>query len=123
MTVDELGDQIEKNFEMNNRILEEKFNNVHLELRAIKEQTTKTNGRVTKLEDKAEVSSVMHINCPVKKELDDYKNEVKDDLLLLTFARSYPKITGIIFGVLVMLIVSGGLEGLMKIIGTWAGIN
>jgi len=123
MTVDELGDQIEKNFEMNNRILEEKFNNVHLELRAIKEQTTKTNGRVTKLEDKAEVSSIMHHNCPVKKELDDYKKEMENDLLLLTFARNYPKITGIIFGVLVMLIASGGLEGLLKIIGTWAGIN
>jgi hypothetical protein len=122
MTVDELGDQIEKNFEMNNRILEEKFNNVHLELRAIKEQTTKTNGRVTKLEDKGEANSLIHINCPVKKELDAYKNEVKDDLLILTFARKYPKVTGVLCGLLIMLIVSGGMEGFLKVLGAWLGV-
>lgn len=117
MTVEELSKQLDKNFELNNQVLDEKFKNVHSELRIIKEQTIKTNGRVTKLEESSSNEKMFHLNCPVKKEFDEFKVRMDDDLLLLKFARTYPRLTTVMFGILVTLIISGGLEGLLKVLG------
>lgn len=117
MKIEEVKAVLDEKFDMNNERLEEKFEHLHYKLDIIKEQTMKTNGRVTKLEDRAEVDRQIHINCPVKKELDEFKAQTNDDLVLIKFAKNYPKLATLLGGVLIMLIISGGMEGLMKLLG------
>ena len=91
MELHELKDYLDEKFAMNNETLNEKFLNVNQTLGAIKEQTTKTNGRVNKLEDKMQtveqVNALHQSTCTVKKEFEAYKDKMEDDLFLLTFMR------------------------------------
>jgi len=68
-----------------NQILEQKFEIINTKLDFIKEQVTKTNGRVDELEDKVEVlekSEIAHVvNCPVNPKL-----RIIEDRLLSQYA-------------------------------------
>lgn len=121
MELHELKEYLDEKFEMNNEVLNEKFSKVDLQLGLIKEQTTKTNGRVNRLEIKMEETeryNSMHIaSCPIKKELDDYKTQMGENLFLFTFLRKYPKTSTIIGAILVSLIAAGGLEKALAFLG------
>lgn len=121
MELHELKDYLDSKFAMNNEILNEKFTNVNQQLSAIREQTTRTNGRVNRLEIKMEETeryNTVHISqCPVKKELDDYKVQMGEELFLFTFMRKYPKVSGVIGMVLISLIAAGGVGKVITLFG------
>jgi len=121
MELHELKDYLDLKFDMNNEVLTEKFSNVNLQLGAIKEQTTKTNGRVNKLEAKMEETELRNsthiLSCPIKKELDDYKLQMGEDLFLFTFMRKYPKTSTIIGMILISLIAAGGVGKVITLFG------
>ena len=121
MELHELKEYLDSKFDMNNRILDEKFTNVNQQLSAIKEQTTRTNGRVNRLEIKMEeterYTSAHVAQCPIKKELDDYKVQMGEDLFLFTFMRKYPKISGVIGMILISLIAAGGVGKVITLFG------
>ena len=121
MELHELKDYLDEKFAMNNEVLNEKFTNVNLKLNAIEIQTTKTNGRVNKLEGKMEdidKEALTHIiRCPIKKELDEYKEKMEADLLLFTVIRKYPRTSTLIIGILIVLLVSGSIENVKTLLG------
>lgn len=93
-----LNDKIDAN----NRNLSDKIdsNNAHVVelLSFIKEQTTKTNGRVTKTEDdikKLNILDSQHIaNCPRVKDIEKLENKIQvmdDNNLIVKIWNKYPK--------------------------------
>ena len=127
MELHELKDYLDEKFAMNNETLNEKFLNVNQTLSAIKEQTTKTNGRVNKLEDKMQtveqVNALHQSTCTVKKEFEAYKDKMEDDLFLLTFMRKYPKVSWVAGIIIISLIATGGVAKAAALISTMLGIN
>lgn len=73
---------LEEKFEGLNKRLDAQFYNVHDTLDAIREQTTKTNGRVTKLEgemSEVKINEISHvINCPVSPKVETLETNVKE---------------------------------------------
>lgn len=87
-----------------NADIQHERDNVILEkLDRIEQQTTKTNGRVTILEDK-ELKHI--IECPVQKQVD----EMKEDLFEYRIFKKYPKIAA---GVMIIV----GLSAVAVILG------
>lgn len=128
MELHELKDYLDAKFAMNNETLnekfknvDEKFKNVGEKLSSIEIQTTKTNGRVNKLEIKVEsverFDDIHPIQCSMKKELDDYKKQMANDFLLFTVVRKFPKTSTFILGVLILLLVSGSIENVKTLLG------
>lgn len=120
MEVKELKEFLEVRLDLNMQVSAEKLTNIELQLAHIVEQTTKTNGRVTKLEGQVDVlenRNMSHIlNCPVKKEFEDFKLKTDNDYLLLRVMNKYPKASGIIVIILLMLIVSAGADTMYNIL-------
>jgi len=146
MELHELKDYLDEKFAMNNEVLNEKFTNVNekfanvnQKLSAIEIQTTKTNGRVNRLEDKVkdfDKESLNHsINCFVKKDLEDYKEKreaaeilekkaleeyktkMGEDLFLFTAMRKYPKFSASIIALIILILVSGNIENVKNLLG------
>ena len=97
--IDSLDQKIDYNHEHLNHKIDE-FNQHENEIsKNILQQTLKTNGRVTKLEEKVEVlqtADIRHsINCPrlleIKK-LDDKINQIDDSLLEFKMIKKNPKL-------------------------------
>lgn len=120
------------------KLLDEKFNGVHTsinlqfdgiknQLNNIEKQTTRTNGRVNKLEESVielQLSNAKHVyNCPqnnrfdkLEKALEDYKTENNKNLTEYSFVKKYPKISiGIIVvSVLIILFSYVGVNTLLN---------
>lgn len=83
---------IEEKFKGLHTLLHARFENVEDRLDRIETQTTRTNGRVTKLEEKqhaAEIVAATHvINCPNIKKI----NDIEDEMLEYRFSKKHPKI-------------------------------
>jgi len=94
---------LDSRFEGLSKLMSAQFLNVHDKLDAIEKQTTKTNGRVSILEDK---ESVHYINCPVKSEFE----KVNADLAEYRMLKKYPKITIGIIAVTVLIFLYGGIR-------------
>lgn len=111
---------MDERFESNASLLEQRFKNVDLQLNHIKEQTTRTNGRVTKLEEKEDEIKNWHLDCPVKREFEEYKGHLENDLFLIRFSRRYPKL---FYGVIVLIaivIFSGGITNFTNLLAAVA---
>lgn len=95
---------IEEKFKGLHALLHARFENVEDRLDRIEEQTTKTNGRVTKLEDKQHASEIIAathvINCPNVSKI----KAIEDDLLEYKFSKKYPKI--FYGGIFIIIIIS-----------------
>jgi len=91
----------------------------------ILQQTTRTNGRVTKLEDRVnkvvETENNHHISCPripefkeLDKKFDVLNNEVNTGLTEVRFIKNNPKISAVFFTILIVYIIGtlvyGGYE-------------
>ena len=76
---------LDSRFEGLAKVMSAQFINIHDKLDGIEKQTTKTNNRVGKLEDK-EVNHI--INCPVAPKVD----QIDKDLAEYRMIRKYPKI-------------------------------
>ena len=92
-------------------VLESEFKRVHETLSAIKEQTTKTNSRVSRLEDAVidlKLADSKHVlNCPVvpdvanmKKSIQETKENMDKELLEYRFFKKYPKVIVFIIAVI-----------------------
>jgi len=79
------------------------FEGVHIELAAIKEQTTKTNNRVTHLEDQRDEYLKTRVSTDMLEDVDRKVGEIQEDLLEYRFFKKYPKI--FVGTILVMAIV------------------
>lgn len=90
---------LEEKFAGLNTHINAQFEIVHDRLELIKEQTTKTNGRVTELEkevDGLHEKLVMHpLECSKAKEI----SELKEDLIEYKFFKRYPKLTAVILAI------------------------
>jgi hypothetical protein len=108
-----------------NKIIAEKFANISLQLDTIVKQTTKTNGRVNVMEDKMDVYekfSELHVlQCPVKKDLEDFEKKLDGELFLFKFSKKYPKVTAVVIGILLLFILAGGVKEGMLLLG-WLGL-
>ena len=86
-------------------VLESEFKRVHETLNVIKEQTIKTNNRVSHLEDTVvdlRIKEVEHVkNCPVAPDV----KQIKDDLLEYKFFKTYPKLLIGLIAVIVIVII------------------
>ena len=89
---------LNERFEGFSKLMRAEFINVHEKLAAIEKQTTKTNNRVSKLEEK---ESTHIINCPVAPKVE----QIDKDLSEYRMIKKYPKVfIGIIaFSVIVFI--------------------
>ena len=95
----------------------ERFTSIGYQLEIIKEQNMRASDRVTKLEEQMVHAKEVHLNCPVKKELDVYKDRLAEEMFLVRLMNKYPKTIALIAALFVILMTSGGIEGLIKIFG------
>jgi hypothetical protein len=83
------------------KFLESEFKHIRTELTYIKEQTTKTNSRVSHLEDdivSLKLADVNHVvNCPINPKVD----QIKDDLEEYRVMKKYPRLAIILIAVFV----------------------
>jgi len=97
-------------------VLDSEFKRIHETLGYIKEQTTKTNSRVTHLEDaviELRLADSTHIiNCPlgievknIKEGVKENKDEIDKELLEYKFFKKYPKMILIIIALISLLSV------------------
>jgi hypothetical protein len=95
---------LDARFEGIAKLMNAQFTDVHERLDEIRIQTTKTNGRVTSLEDQ-----VMNhpVNCPVVPKVDKIYNDLEEYRLI----KKYPKLTVTIISIAVI----GVLYGFFKI--------
>jgi hypothetical protein len=96
---------LNEKFEGLHKLMDAQFTNVHDKLDAIEKQTTRTNGRVTHLEDKVvniEDAIIEHPhNCPQISKID----LLKEDLFEYRFIKKYPKIATFLIAVVVICII------------------
>jgi predicted nuclease with TOPRIM domain len=94
-------------FKMNDIELAVKLSKIDDKLEAILQQVTKTNGRVTDLENRVDVIEKEHIANPIKVYKEDLENLKKDIEVIRVFS-SKPKILMLtIAGILFLLLASG----------------
>jgi hypothetical protein len=90
--------------------LQSEFKHIRSELSFIKEQTTKTNSRVSHLENdivSLKLSDANHvINCPVNPKVD----QIKDDLEEYRVMKKYPRLAIILITVFVVITVFSYFE-------------
>lgn len=113
----ELKEFLTEHAEANNNLMLEKLNGIHFQLKTIVEQTTKTNGRVTRLEEVTRgmesFKETHFLSCPLRKDLENYKEQMRNDFLLWAVIRKYPKVSTILAVVLILLLVASGLHGVV----------
>lgn len=86
------------------------FDNVHIELSAIKEQTTKTNSRVTHLENQRDEYVKTRVDTQMLGEVSKKVDKINSDLLEYRFFKKYPKIlVGVIVVMVIGMLVGFGL--------------
>ena len=88
-----------------NELINSKFDLVHLELKQIKEQVVKTNGRVNKLEEKTEqlkINDIDHIvHCPNVSKIQALENKQAENAGIKKFIISSITIAGVIIAAVV----------------------
>lgn len=99
---------IEEKFRGFTKLMDANFNNVLDKLDSIEEQTKKTNGRVTKLEQEVEQIKLDDINHIIKCPLNNEVKQIKDDLLEYKFMKKYPKLSliGLAFIGVIMIVMT-----------------
>jgi hypothetical protein len=92
------------------KFLESEFKHIRTELLYIKEQTTKTNSRVSHVEDEIvslKLADANHvINCPISSRVD----KIDDDLMEVRVAKKYPKLTILIVAIAIIVTLIGSIE-------------
>jgi hypothetical protein len=111
---------IEEHLEVFPTLINGQFKDVHTELKFIKEQTTKTNDRVTHLEDKVIIIDKNLLEHPVNCKLVPEFNKLKEDLIEYKFFKKYPKAMGILIAVFVGLMLLSAY-GTLRTIGNSKG--
>lgn len=114
---------LEEKFDGFGKLMNAQFENVHNTLDTIKEQTTKTNSRVTKLEeDKEAIDKILILHKEVCKEggkvdnLSKQVEQIKEDLDEYRFIKKYPKLA-------IILIVVFSLGILISSVGAFNTIR
>lgn len=121
-------DLINEKFNSTHTIIESNQSNLLTELGSLREilegikaQTTKTNGRVTKLEDTVrdiQLNDALHtVNCPLNKKFEEmdedvtaFKEKMSTDLQEYNFFKKYPKLTVAIVAIVVITMLSGMIQ-------------
>lgn len=86
------------------------FDNIHIELTAIKEQTTKTNNRVTHLEDEKVEYLKTRVSTDMLKAVNEKVESMREDLLEYKFFKKYPRIfIGVILVMALSMVVGFGI--------------
>lgn len=123
MTNAELKDYLDEKFNLNGQILDEKLSHINSQLITIKEQTIKTNGRVNTLESQMATirlnDEIHSLKCPVKKEMDEFRIEIEDQLFLFRFLKKYPKLSvflGVSTVVLLVMAIPNGIHNVGELV-------